>query len=176
MSSEVRAKVIERLALVIKKHSDHVEDPVAFSRVIEKSLFNRVLETCIADNIPRYWQNSRFRYRYTTHALSIEFNLKNPRNPALLEKVVSGKIATRQLVRMTPTELFPELYEDVYERIAARQLRRMAPSNADAPDGAFTCRKCKSKKTIYTSMQIRSADEPMTTFVTCLGCGNRWKD
>jgi transcription elongation factor S-II len=24
-------------------------------------------------------------------------------------------------------------------------------------------------------MQTRSADEPMTTFVTCIDCGNRWK-
>ena len=25
------------------------------------------------------------------------------------------------------------------------------------------------------SLQTRSADEPMTTFVTCIRCSNRWK-
>eukprot|EP00439_Symbiodinium_sp_Y106_P042252 s4841_g5.t1 len=30
-------------------------------------------------------------------------------------------------------------------------------------------------KTTYFQMQTRSSDEPMTTFVTCLTCGNRWK-
>jgi transcription elongation factor S-II len=39
----------------------------------------------------------------------------------------------------------------------------------------FKCGKCKQRKTKYYQMQTRSADEPMTTFVTCINCGNRWK-
>ena len=39
----------------------------------------------------------------------------------------------------------------------------------------FKCGKCKQRKTTYYQMQTRSADEPMTTFVTCLVCENRWK-
>jgi transcription elongation factor S-II len=27
----------------------------------------------------------------------------------------------------------------------------------------------------YYQLQTRSADEPMTTFVTCVNCDNRWK-
>ena len=52
----------------------------------------------------------------------------------------------------------------------------MAKAKLHAPDGAYTCRGCKSKKTQYTCMQTRSADEPMTIFVACLKCGRRWKD
>jgi len=36
----------------------------------------------------------------------------------------------------------------------------------------FKCRKCKSEKTSVSQAQTRSADEPMTTFVTCLECGS----
>ena len=39
----------------------------------------------------------------------------------------------------------------------------------------FQCGKCRQRKTQYYQMQTRSADEPMTTFVTCVNCGNRWK-
>ena len=39
----------------------------------------------------------------------------------------------------------------------------------------FKCRKCKSNDCSYFQLQTRSADEPMTTYVWCYGCGNRWK-
>ena len=36
------------------------------------------------------------------------------------------------------------------------------------------CPKCKSMDTLSEQRQTRSADEPMTTFVSCLICGNKW--
>ena len=41
--------------------------------------------------------------------------------------------------------------------------------------GLFKCGRCKSKKTTYYQLQTRSADEPMTTFVSCLNCEKNWK-
>ena len=42
-------------------------------------------------------------------------------------------------------------------------------------EGIHTCSKCKSKKTYSYQLQTRSSDEPMTNFVTCVECGNKWK-
>ena len=42
-------------------------------------------------------------------------------------------------------------------------------------EGIHTCSKCKSKKTYSYQLQTRSSDEPMTNFVTCAECGNKWK-
>ena len=39
----------------------------------------------------------------------------------------------------------------------------------------YKCGVCKKNKTSYYSLQTRSCDEPMTTFVKCLMCGNKWK-
>ena len=39
----------------------------------------------------------------------------------------------------------------------------------------FKCNRCKQRKCTYYELQTRSADEPMTIFVTCLNCGKRWK-
>lgn len=37
------------------------------------------------------------------------------------------------------------------------------------------CGKCGKRNCAYNQIQTRSADEPMTTFVLCNECGNRWK-
>lgn len=39
----------------------------------------------------------------------------------------------------------------------------------------FTCSRCKASKTTFYQMQTRSADEPMTVFITCVECGHKWR-
>jgi DNA-directed RNA polymerase subunit M/transcription elongation factor TFIIS len=45
----------------------------------------------------------------------------------------------------------------------------------DVKEGNYKC-KCGSNKTYFYQLQTRSSDEPMTTFITCIKCGNKWKD
>ena len=45
----------------------------------------------------------------------------------------------------------------------------------EAMTDQFKCGRCKSRECTYYELQTRSADEAMTTFITCLKCGNRWK-
>ena len=40
---------------------------------------------------------------------------------------------------------------------------------------AYKCFKCGESKCKIAMKQMRSADEPMTTFVKCLVCGNAFK-
>ena len=35
---------------------------------------------------------------------------------------------------------------------------------------------CTEKMAYFRQMQIRSADEPMTTFYRCVTCGRQWKE
>lgn len=164
----VRDRVVERFR--------HALGDDTMAKHLEVCLWNWTIRTCVRDSIPRYWDNSRFRYRYTTRALGLAFNLRHPRNPGLGDRVRSRELSLKKFANMVPSEMFPELYEPIYERLAAKELRRMAVSHEDAADGMYTCRACKSKKTQYTCLQTRSADEPMSIFVACLQCGKRWKD
>ena len=47
----------------------------------------------------------------------------------------------------------------------------------EVEEGIYQCLKCGSKKTHHYSRQVRSADEPMTTFITCANkdCQHKWK-
>lgn len=57
------------------------------------------------------------------------------------------------------------------EAIREHQMAKTGGTQTDL----FTCGKCKKKNCTYTQVQTRSSDEPMTTFVVCNECGNRWK-
>ncbi|AMD22367.1 HGR028Wp [Eremothecium sinecaudum] len=35
---------------------------------------------------------------------------------------------------------------------------------------------CGGEKAYFFQLQIRSADEPMTTFYKCVSCGNKWRE
>ena len=168
-SRDTRARVASRL--------EGVMGDARLAAQLEVLLHIWAVRTCKRDGIPCYWVDPAYRYRYTTRALSLEYNLKHARDGALLGRVVSGELPLKQFAGMTPVEMWPERWEDAFQKVATRQLRREADADASrAPDGAYTCGRCKSKKTVYTSIQIRSADEPMTTFCRCLSCGKSWKD
>jgi transcription elongation factor S-II len=141
---------------------------------LETTVYNHAIETALATGVARYWENVRFRSLYAQKIRSLSFNLQDPKNPALREKVLGKEVPFDRLVRMTAIELFPENWEKELAIVAAKHLRREL-AEQDVHDGVFQCKKCKSWKTVYYQMQTRSADEPMTTFVTCANCHSNWK-
>jgi DNA-directed RNA polymerase III subunit RPC11 len=38
------------------------------------------------------------------------------------------------------------------------------------------CKKCGCKRAYFMQIQIRSADEPMTTFYKCIDCSYQWRE
>ncbi|KAI0632266.1 hypothetical protein C8Q77DRAFT_1158916 [Trametes polyzona] len=45
-----------------------------------------------------------------------------------------------------------------------------------ADSTAVTCPKCDNGRAYFYQLQIRSADEPMTTFYRCTACANNWRE
>jgi len=117
---------------------------------------------------------------YMTQLRSIMYNLKDPKNPNFNYKILAGFFKPENLPTMTAEEMASEAKQA--ERAKHRQ-DSMEEIQTDWAlkhgevkiSGMFTCGKCKGTQTTYFQMQTRSSDEPMTTFVTCLTCNNRWK-
>ena len=86
--------------------------------------------------------------------------------------------ATREefetIERMTHQEMNPDAWKD---RILRKEQRDFAKYNEDeqASTDMYECPKCGSRKSTFYTMQIRSADEPETVFVTCLSCKNHYR-
>jgi len=103
-------------------------------------------------------------------------NLKEKNNPSLRGAVVSGDLSVKRFCSMTNQEMASEERKQANELLDAKNLfNTLAAAEQEAETDAFQCGRCKQRKTRYRQAQTRSADEPMTTFVTCTNCGNRWK-
>lgn len=114
---------------------------------------------------------------YVDKVKSLLLNLdkkSNVKNLYLLKRLKKGEFKAHELAFMTPQEIFPENWKDL---IAAKIKRDKNEGEIDlsAATDEFFCFKCKKRKCSYYQMQTRSADEPMTTFVTCMLCGNNWR-
>lgn len=114
---------------------------------------------------------------YKAKFRQLHFNLKDDKNPDLRRRVLEGCLDVDTLLMLPPEELASDAKREENERIRKEKLFHSAPSAATqmTSDGMFQCFKCRKKKVTYYQMQTRSADEPMTTFLTCLNCGNKWK-
>ncbi|CAB1414138.1 unnamed protein product [Pleuronectes platessa] len=80
------------------------------------------------------------------------------------------------MAKMTAEDMASDELKEMRKNLTKEAVRdhQMATTGGCQTD-LFTCGKCKGKCCTYTQVQTRSADEPMTTFVFCNDCGNRWK-
>eukprot|EP00877_Chromochloris_zofingiensis_P012216 jgi/Chrzof1/7248/Cz02g16130.t1 len=128
------------------------------------------IETAIHD------QNGGTGSSYAARVRTLSFNLKDPNNPDLRRKVLSGLIPPSRLVVMSAEELASDERKEENEKMREHAKWEAVRSNSQvASTDQFQCGKCKQRKTTYYQLQTRSADEPMTTFVNCVVCGNKWK-
>ncbi|GAA5955289.1 hypothetical protein JCM8115_001905 [Rhodotorula mucilaginosa] len=146
------------------------QDSGAPSDLIETR--SRALESHVWEQNPPPGGTANYRNKMRSFYL----NLKAANNPGLREDVVSGEISIVQLYEMDPKDMASEERKAENRKLVAENLfKAQAAAPQQAETDAFQCGKCKQRRCMYYQMQTRSADEPMTTFVTCLSCNNRWK-
>jgi transcription elongation factor S-II len=138
---------------------------------LERGIFNFALNEAKNRKVVKKWDNPYFVQIYVDRLRSIFTNLNNP---TLLEQINSGTVKPHVIAFMTHQEMCPEKWDELITAKSKRDQNKFE-TNLEAATDTFTCRKCKSNKCTYMQLQLRSADEPMTTFVTCLSCGNRWR-
>ena len=142
------------------------------SENLEKGVYNWALKEAKNRKVVKQWSNSYFVQIYVDKLRSIYINLKN--NPSLIELIETKNIKSHELAFMSHQELQPTRWNELIQLKSIRDKNKYE-QNLEATTDRFTCRKCYSKKSTYYQLQTRSADEGITTFVTCLNCGTRWK-
>ncbi len=138
---------------------------------LEKGLYNYSLDAATKKKIVKKWENQYFVQIYLDRVKSIFINLTNE---TLLDKIVEKKIKAHELAFMSHQEMNEDRWKELIELKQIKEENKYTPKIEASTDN-FTCFKCKSKECTHYQLQTRSADEPMTTFVTCIRCSNRWK-
>ena len=163
-----------RREIFIKKSAEFLD--VAEDNIIvinmEKGIFNNAIEMAKKNHTPLKWTDNAFVKYYATNARRLLANMSYTSNAStLVSKVKNGHINPYSLVKLTREELNPDLWAS----LKSKNLEKAVVKEMEIEDGMFKCNKCKSMKTVYYQLQTRSADEPMTTYVTCTNCYAKWK-
>ena len=137
---------------------------------LEIGILNWSLKEANIRKVIKKWDNPYFIKIYLDRFKSVWINISED----LINEVNYKNILPHQIAFMTAQEFNPKKWEPLINEKIQRDKAKYEVSLEAATD-TFTCRKCKSTKCTYYQMQTRSADEPMTNFITCLNCGNRWK-
>ena len=147
------------------------------SKKIEQSIYNYVIHLSKQKNIQRRWVNPIFEKLYYSKIISIYSNLKKDsyiQNNTFLDRIKSGEIESGKIGTLSVYDIFPDNWKELLN-IKSKRDKIKYELKPEAMSNLFKCRKCGSRETSYYEVQTRSADEPMTQFITCLKCDNRWK-
>ncbi|XP_061674744.1 transcription elongation factor A protein 3 isoform X4 [Syngnathoides biaculeatus] len=160
----VRDKCIEMLAAALRTDNDYKDFGTncdGMAAEIEARIFQEIKATDM---------------KYKNRVRSRISNLKDPKNPGLRRNVLAGSIDLSRIATMSAEEMASDELKQLRNVLTQEAIRehQMAKTGGTTTD-LLQCGKCKRKNCTYNQVQTRSADEPMTTFVLCNECGNRWK-
>lgn len=147
----------------------------SFVSDLERGVYNWAIEFSTRKGVVRNWANTRFRSVYIAKVRSVAANVQIDSyigNTRLFNRLHEGEFLPRDLPFMRPENVFPDVWKTVLD---VKLMRDQFFEKPEAMTDQFRCGRCKKRECVYQELQLRSSDEPMSLFVTCLNCGNRWR-
>ena len=133
------------------------------SEEIEHAILNRCVNDAQKWFVDIDWNNPVFVDMYRSRAVSL-----------YPYREMAANLTPTEFVDSTAVDLNPKRWKEMIQKIIDKE-KAMYSKKSTASIFMF-CSSCKKKtRCDYYQLQTRSADEPMTTFVTCLECDKRWK-
>ena len=148
-------------------------------RKIELSILNYSIDKCKSQNIIPTWENPNFTYIYINKCRHIYLNLDQKsyiKNDYLIKEIKKKEFDLLQIAYLKREEIMPSIWMPLIEENKRKEEIMNKSQTAEATD-QYVCpnRNCRARKSLCKEVQTRSADEPMTLFLTCLVCGKKWK-
>lgn len=144
---------------------------------LEQVIYQGTLREADVRHVAKSWTNEPFVYLYQMYARHISANLHPGSyvgNKELWALVESGAVSLEAIPTMNSYDLSPAHWKDSFDKQQVREKTQLEGNRAMATD-QFLCTRCWKRECTYYEMQTRSADEPMTIFITCVNCGKHWR-
>lgn len=135
---------------------------------IEAGLFEFILCKASNEDINYGIMPSMYRSQLDEILLNIDPNAYL-KNHGLIRKLKT--INPQEVAFMTPHQMHEESWQEYVDRMKIREDKK----NNKATTDLYECYKCGERKCQMVQLQTRSADEPMTKFITCQVCYHVFK-
>jgi transcription elongation factor S-II len=166
---EFRANLVIKFNNLIKNKK--------ISSTLEKAIYNWSITHAKKKLVVRKWDNEPFVQIYLNRVHSIYLNI-DPKsyveNKNIIKDLKKKVLTPQKLAFMSHQEMKPELWKEMIQAKIDR-IKKSTEVDLSAATDEFECFKCRKRVCTYYQLQTRSADEPMTTFITCMNCGNHWR-
>jgi transcription elongation factor S-II len=173
--SDIRPSIINKFSTLLSKYK--IDDSEHLAIRIEKGVYNSTIRIGNQKGIIKKWDNKFFKSLYLAKVRSVYSNLDKDsyiKNTRLIDRLQANEFKPEELSEMQPIRIFPENWKELLDKKNKRD-KFLYETRKEMTTDMFTCNRCRKNECTYYQLQTRSADEPMTTFVTCLNCGKRWK-
>jgi transcription elongation factor S-II len=145
--------------------------------LLEQAIYKSAFVASGKLNVLKHWDNPLFVEVFMGIQRQVLSNIhpQSPiKNPRLLQRVRDGEFELSAIAYMSAQDLFPENWQELADRQLLREQKLLEGNKGQATD-TYKCNRCGKRECTYYQLQTRSADEPMTTFISCLNCGKRWR-
>jgi DNA-directed RNA polymerase subunit M/transcription elongation factor TFIIS len=164
---------------VIKKVPELSDD---IAGRIEKGIYNWAIIFSEEKHIIKSWSDKRFKNTYFNKSRNVLACLDKSSylnhdldcHRDLINKIINGEFNPDKIPFMKPHELMPSKWNEYIEKKHKKD-DNMCNTKQIAKTDQFKCSRCKKRECSYYELQVRSADESSTIFITCLNCSHRWR-
>jgi DNA-directed RNA polymerase subunit M/transcription elongation factor TFIIS len=143
----------------------------------ERCIYNSTIRKADEKHISKAWSHQPFMDLYHTIAKMLTSNFHPDayvKNTELYQRYKDGIVTFADICGMDSYQLFEGRWKDNFIQQQLQEKRQLEGNRALATD-RFLCTRCWKRECTYYEMQTRSADEPMTIFITCVNCGKHWR-
>lgn len=133
---------------------------------MEKGLFEYSLIHITTNVQQKHLVSNVYQHHLNTLCRNLDVNDTGVENKTLLPMIKEFGLNPFFVAFLTPDQMHPDRWKEIKDK----KKHEEETENNLATTDMYTCKKCKDKKFKITEMQLRSADEPSSKFLTCMTC------